>query len=311
MSKKPFVSIIVLTWNGIKDTLLVLQDIAKLDTKGLKAETLVVDNGSTDETVKTLENYRLPNMDFRLIKTGENLGFAGGNNVGIKNALRRGADFVILLNNDVILKNNLLTALVKIAQKDPRIGLISPKMYFAKGFEFHKNRYKEEDKGKVIWYAGGVIDWENIYSSHRGVDEVDKGQYDKQVETDFANGACVLIRKEVFRKVGYLDDGFFLYWEDADFSEKAKRLGFKVVYTPRTCLWHKVSSSAGGSGSPSNDYFLVRNRFIFGMRYASFRTKIALVRDSLRLLFIGRPWQKKGARDGLLGRMGKASWAKK
>ena len=298
----------ILTWNGLKDTLLVLKDVGELSSDGIDYETIVVDNGSSDGTQEALKGYKLPNMKFKFVETGRNLGFAGGNNVGIKKALREGADLVLLLNNDVILKKNLITQLTKDALSDPKIGVVSPKMYFAKGFEFHKNRYKKDQKGKVIWYAGGDIDWDNVYSSHHGVDEVDRGQYEKIDDTDFANGACALIKKEVFKKVGYLDEKFFLYWEDADFSQRARLAGFRIIYTPKTHLWHKVSVATGGSGSPSNDYFLIRNRLIFGFRYARAWTKLALIRDSFRILMKGRSWQKKGILDFYLGRWGKGRW---
>lgn len=307
MSRLPKVSIIVLTWNAIDLTLEVLKDIGKLKTKGLLAETIVVDNGSIDETQEKLRGYKLPNMPLKLIKSRENLGFAGGNNLGIKDALKRGADYVLLMNNDVIISRNLVIQLIKVAENDNKIGLLAPKMYFAKGYEFHKKRYSEKDLGKVIWYAGGKIDWDNIYSSHRGVDEVDKGQYDKQEETDVVNGACALIRAKVIKDIGYLDEKLFLYWEDADLSERARRAGWRVVYTPETYLWHKVAQ-ASGIGSDLNDYFLTRNRMIFGMRYARLRTKLALIRESFKLLINGRKWQKIGTRDFYLGRSGKGSW---
>ncbi|MBI2066326.1 glycosyltransferase family 2 protein, partial [Candidatus Woesebacteria bacterium] len=288
------VSVVILTWNGLKDTLLVLKDVGGLSSDGIDCETIVVDNGSSDGTQQALKGYKLPNMKFKFVETGRNLGFAGGNNIGIKRALKGGADLVLLLNNDVILKENLIVQLVKDALRDPKVGIVSPKMYFAKGFEFHKDRYKKDQKGKIIWYAGGDTDWDNVYSSHRGVDEVDRGQFEKTSDTDFANGACALIKKEVFKKVGYLDEKFFLYWEDADFSQRARLAGFRIIYTPKTHLWHKVSVATGGSGSPSNDYFLIRNRLIFGFRYARAWTKLALIRDSFRILMKGRSWQKKG-----------------
>ena len=304
------VSIIVLTWNALELTLTQLEDIGKLDTKNLKAETIVVDNGSTDDTVKVLRKYKLPNMPFKLIENSDNLGFATGNNTGIRDAFGRKINYFLLLNNDLILPKDFLVKLVKVAQKNKKIGLLSPKMYFAKGYEYHKDRYKKSDLGKVFWYAGGEIDWDNIYSSHRGVDEVDKGQYDKQEETDVANGASLLIRRKVVEDIGYLTDKMFLYWEDADYSERARRAGWKVVYTPATYLWHKVSQ-ASGIGSKLNDYFLTRNRLLFGLRYAKPRTKMALLKESAKLLFKGREWQKIGTRDFYLGRFGKGSWGKK
>ena len=310
MNKSPKVSIIILTWNSIGLTLEVLKDISKLDTKGISIETIVVDNGSTDKTQEKLRGYKLPNMPFKLIRNKENLGFAEGNNIGMRDALKRGADYVLLMNNDVIVPRNLVVQLIKVAENDNKIGLLAPKMYFAKGYEFHKERYSNKDLGKVIWYAGGMIDWDNIYSSHKGVDEVDKGQYDKQEETDVVNGACALIRKEVIEDIGYLDKKLFLYWEDADYSQRARKKGWKVVYAPKTHLWHKVAQ-ASGIGSDLNDYFLTRNRMIFGMRYARLRTKLALIRESFKLLVSGRKWQKIGTRDFYLGRFGKGSWGEK
>jgi GT2 family glycosyltransferase len=308
MNKSPKVSIVILTY-GLKLVLELLKDINKLETKGLNAETIVVDNGSTDKTQEKLRGYKLQNMPFKLIRNKENLGFAEGNNVGMREATKRGADYVLLLNNDVILPKNLLVQLIKVAKDDKKIGLLAPKMYFAKGYEFHKERYSNKDLGKVIWYAGGMIDWDNIYSSHKGVDEVDKGQYDKQEETDIVNGACALIRKEVIEDIGYLDKKIFLYWEDADYSQRARKKGWKIVYTPETHLWHKVAQ-ASGIGSGLNDYFLTRNRMIFGMRYARLRTKLALIRESFKLLVSGRKWQKIGTRDFYLRRFGKGSWGK-
>ena len=306
----PKLSIVILNWNGLKDTLQVLKDLSKVKTVGFKGEVVVVDNGSTDGSQDKLPKYKLPNMSCRFIETGANLGFAGGNNVGMKDAARRGADYVLLLNNDVILPKDIFTKLIKVAEGDRRIGLLSPKMYFAKGYEFHKGRYKKSEPGKVFWYAGGTIDRDNIYTSHRGVDEVDRGQYDKQEETDVANGACVLIRKKVVKDIGYLREKYFMYWEDADFSERAKRAGWKVVYTPATHLWHKVAQSSG-IGSNLNDYFLTRNRLDFGMRYAKAWTKLALIKESAYLLLKGREWQKIGTRDYYLGIFGKGSWGKK
>jgi GT2 family glycosyltransferase len=305
------VSIIILTTDALAMTKEQLQDVARLRTEGISAECLVVDNGSVDGTEAGISDYRLKNMDYRFIESGANLGFAGGNNVGIKDVISRGFDYVILMNNDLILPRDLVVKLVNYMQKNPSVGLASPKMYFAPGYEFHKERYKKSELGKVLWYAGGLIDWKNIYSSHRGVDEIDHGQYDDSCETDFANGSCMIIRSEVIRKVGHLDESLFLYWEDADFSQRLKKSGYKVMYFPGTYLWHKVSVSTGGSGSPSNDYFLIRNRFYFAMRYAGLRARFAVLRDTFRLLLVGRTWQKKGALDALSGVKGTGVWKKR
>ncbi len=308
MAKEPSVALIILTTNALAMTKEQLLDVAKLDTKHIQCECIVVDNGSPDGTEDELKNYKLPNMDYKFIQSGANLGFAGGNNVGIKDALNRKFDYILLLNNDLILPHDMVLRLVGYMEKNKEVGIACPKMYFAKGYEFHKDRYKESEKGRVIWYAGGLVDRNNVYTVHRGVDEVDRGQYDQVQETDVANGAAVIVRREVFEKIGLLDASFFLYWEDADFSERARRLGFKVVYFPETWMWHKVSASTGGSGSPTNDYFLTRNRFFYAMRYSSLRTKFAVLRDTVKLILIGRTWQKWGAIDAILGRHGMGQW---
>jgi len=304
------VVLIILNWNAREMTQKQLENVAELDVKGLQAECLVIDNDSTDDSLEKLSIYQLPNMDYKFIETNENLGYAGGNNFGLRHSLKNNFDYTILLNNDVVLPKDLLVKLIEVAENDRKIGILAPKMYFAKGYEFHKERYKEEDLGKVIWYAGGFIDWNNVYSDHRGVDEVDTGQYDKEIEVDAANGACLLIRNKVIADIGFLRDKYFMYWEDADYCFRAKKAGWKVVYTPQTCLWHKVSSSSA-IGSNLNDYFLTRNRLDFGLRYAPLKTKIALIKESIRFLVGGRHWQKIGVRDYYIGRWGKGSWGKK
>ena len=151
------------------------------------------------------------------------------------------------------------------------------------------------------------MDWDNIYGSNHGVDEVDKGQFEKTRETDFATGACMLLRSEALKDIGLFDEKYFMYLEDADLSEKLKKKGWEVLYTSKTEIWHKVAQSSG-IGSDLNDYFITRNRLLFGMRYAKCRTKLALVRESFKLLLTGRRWQKTGVRDFYLGRFRKGSW---
>ncbi|MEK7168641.1 MAG: glycosyltransferase family 2 protein [Patescibacteria group bacterium] len=308
--KKTKVAIVVLTINSLKMVKEELSNILHLDTKDLEVLCVVVDNGSTDGTEKELKNYTLNSIKYKYIQTGKNLGFAGGNNIGIKYALGNGSDYILILNDDMILPNNLLTKLVGFLDNNPKVGIVSPQIYFAKGHEFHKGRYLNKELGKVIWYAGGKIDWDNIYTSHIGVDEVDKGQFNKITKTELASGSCMLVRRNVFEKIGYLDEGLFLYWEDADLSQRAKKAGFEIYYNPVISVWHKVSSSAGGSGSKSNDYFLIRNRYYFAMKYASLRTKFAVLRDTIKLMLLGRDWQKLGAKDALMGKEGAGPWVK-
>lgn len=295
---KTKVSIIILTINSRDMLLSMLANISKLQTSNLEATCIVVDNGSTDGTKEATANYKLPNMKYKFIETGKNLGFSGGNNVGIKESLKNKSDYTVVINDDVVLENDFLLKMVSLMKSDPKIGVASPKIYFTK------------DSKEVIWYAGGNIDWNNIYTSHRGVDERDKGQYNKTITTDLANGACMIINNKVFNKTGLLDDGFYLYWEDADFSQKVKRNGYSVIYHPKVKIWHKVSASSGGIGNKSNDYFLVRNRLSFAFRYARPRAKFAVLRDTMRLALFGYGWQKLGAFHALIGKKGAGPWVK-
>ena len=297
----PTIFIIILNWNGKKNTLQCLESIKHLQTWDLELKTIVVDNGSEEE-------LRIENSELRMIKlirNKENLGFAGGNNVGIKYALENGADYILILNNDTLVDSSLVEELLEVAAQGEHIGIVAPKIYFVKGYEFHKDRYKEPEREKVFWYAGGIMDWANVIGKHRGVDEVDWGQYDTVEETDFASGCCMFIRREVIEKIGMFDEKYFLYYEDSDLCEKTKRAGFKIMYAPKAFLWHKNAGSVGGSGSMLQDYYITRNRMRFGMRYASFRAKIALIRESINLLFKGRQWQRLGVLDFYRQRFGK------
>lgn len=283
-------------------TLDCLKSLEKIKCEDFSLEIIVVDNGSNDDSVEKIKEGKI-----HLIENQKNLGFAEGNNVGIKYALENGADFVCLLNNDTRVDPDFLTELIKTAQSDEKIGLVGGKIYFEKGFEFHKARYKPEEEGKVMWYAGGLIDWSNVYTTHRGIDEVDCGQYDKLGETDYVNGCLALIKKEVFEKTGLFDKRYFLYFEDADLSVRAKNAGFKLFYCPSSKIWH-LNSGSSGSGSGLHDYFTTRNRMIFGMKFAPFRSKVALVKESFKLITKGRPWQKVGIKDFYLKKFRQGSW---
>lgn len=236
-----------------------------------------------------------------------NLGFTGGNNQGIRQALKWGADAVWLLNDDVKVEKNALLELTKTID-DQGVGVSVPKIYFYPGFEFHKGRYSKKELGKVIWYAGGKVDWDNVIGVHFGVDEVDSGQIDRKDEVEFATGCSMMINRRALEKVGLLDEKYFMYLEDLDYSVRIKRAGFKIRYQPRAIIWHKNAQSSG-VGSGLNDYFFTRNRLLFGMTYAPVRTKFALIRESGRLALEGRKWQRQGVVDFYLRKFGQGSWS--
>jgi GT2 family glycosyltransferase len=294
----------LISFNNSKDTLECLDSLEKVKTEGFELIVVVVDNASKGvfQTEKKFNNFVL-----KIIRSEKNLGFSGGQNLGIKWGLENGIDYFVVLNNDVYLDENFLKELLESFEAEKKCGLVSPKIYFAKGYEFHKDRYLESELGKVIWYAGGKMDWENVLASHRGVDEVDNGQYASLETTDFASGCCVMIKRNVLKTIGLFDEKYFLYYEDNDLSQRARAKGFEIFYQPKAILWHKNAGSTGGSGSLLQDYYITRNRLLFGFKYAKFKTKLALIKESIKFIFSGRKAQRKGVEDFYLMRFGKGS----
>ena len=301
------VFIIILNWNGAEDTLNCLKSLEKLKKDKYSLTTVVVDNASSDDSVTKLRKYMKVRDGHTLIINKSNLGYAGGMNSGLTYSLKKRANYVMCINNDTIVDKYLIEKMIVSTGKKKNIGIICPKIYFAKGYEFHKKRYKKSELGKVIWYAGGEIDWDNIYGSNRGVDEVDEGQFEKEEETDFATGNCMLINVKALKDIGFFNEKYFLYLEDMELSIRMKNAGWKILYSPKGYLWHKVAQSSG-IGSDLNDYYTTRNRMLFGYTYASTRTKLALFRESIKLLISGREWQRTGIKDFYLRKFGKGSW---
>ncbi len=294
------VFIIVVNWNGKADTLNCLSSLADMDNARNNVATVVVDNASTDDSVASIRK-NFPSVT--VLESPVNEGFTGGNNRGMRYAVSKGADFVWLLNNDTKVDKDALKGLLD-AFDDSAVGLAGSKIYFAPGYEFHHDRYSKKDRGRVIWYAGGLVDWANMYASHRGVDEVDTGQFERQEDTDFITGCSLMIRKDVVSRIGYLDDRFFLYLEDLDYSLRAKKAGFRCVYAPSSIVWHINAGSTGKPGHGLHQYYLTRNRLLIGMRYAPLRTKIALLREAVRFVFSSSPVLRRAVFDFITGRFG-------
>lgn len=298
------IAIVILNWNGKDNSIECLRSIEKLSLKCLSSHekgsiyVVFVDNNSTDGSVEEIQNYGFNVQNLKIIKNSKNLGFAGGNNVGIKYALGIGAEYIWILNNDTVLHPNALDALIH-ASTVPSSGIIGSKIYFEKGYEFHRARYSRNERGCILWYAGGIIDWDNMYASHRGVDEVDSGQYDKREETAFVTGCSMMVKKDVFTRCGLLDEKYFLYLEDADFCLRAQKRGFKLLYEPDSVLWHKNAGSTGRPGHQLHEYYFTRNRIRFGFKYAPFRTKLALLKEALTCLVSSSKIRKKAVFDAL------------
>lgn len=295
------IGIVTVNYNSERETLDLLKSLERIDKKNIDLKIFIVDNASKKPFLLMKDNIEITRSEI-------NTGFAGGYNIGIRKALADGSDYVLIINNDTKVYSDMIIKLVKSIEKYPDAGAAIPKIYFAKGHEYHKTKYKANELGRVIWYAGGYTDWKNVKSIHRGVDEVDRGQYDQEEPVEFATGCCILFKKETLEKAGMFDERYFLYYEDADLSERMKRAGYKIYYVPGACLIHVNAASSGGPGNTLHDYFLTRNQMLFGMTYASFRTKIALIRQAIRLFLSGRQFQKKGIKDYFLRNFGKGSY---
>lgn len=206
-----------------------------------------------------------------------NNGYAYGINQGTKYFIESGLDKFCAINNDIFFDKNFSVEAYRGFEKADIFG---GKIYYAPGYEFHK-KYQEKEIGKIIWYAGGINDWKNVYTSHRGVDEVDNKQYEKFEETDFITGCMLFFNKKVVDNVGFWNEKYFLYFEDSDFCERAKNSGFKLFYNPKVIIWHKNAQSTGGSGSSLHQKYQRKNRLTFGLKYAPLRTKIHLIKNYL------------------------------
>ena len=296
------IATLILNFNDLNNTLECLKSLKDIKTIGFDHQIFLVDYGKQNQTSKFKATF--PSLN--LYRQEANLGFSAANNFLIKKAFNWGADYILLLNNDTLVSPNFIKTLYKYLDSHPQVAAVSPKIYFAKGFEFHKNKYDDKDLGKVIWYAGGKIDWQNLYCSHLGVDQVDQAQFDQIYSTDFFSGCCALINVPALNHVGLFDPKYFLYWEDVDLSYRLKKAGYNISYCGKTHIWHKNAGSSS-VGSDLQTYFLNRNRLYFGLKYARPKTKLALLKQSLSLLK-GTKWQKQATLDFYFAKMGIGSW---
>lgn len=228
--KKPKVFIIILNYNGESTLGRCLESVYKLNYDNY--EVVVVDNNSTDGS---FDKMRPLYAKFNFIKNSQNLGFAAGNNVAIKWSLEKMADYVLLLNNDALIEKNSLALMVQAAQAKAQVGIVSPIIY--------------KGESKKIWFAGGKINWFKMRAEHL----VGRGK------TQYITGCAMLIKKEVFKKIGLLDENFFLYYEDVDFSYRAQKKGFGLEIVSGAKVFHFEKSEE----SLNKIYYLV----ISGVRF--------------------------------------------
>jgi hypothetical protein len=292
----PQVSIIILNWNGWEDTIECLESLYRINYPNYNV--ILIDNDSKDESIekikeycngklevnskffkyssenKPIEVFEISEKDARnneflkkeeflklkndkkllLIKNENNHGFAGGNNVGMKFAIEcLNSDYVLLLNNDTVVDENFLNEMVNVSEKDEKIGIVGSKIYY----------YDYNGRDDVIWgLGGGGVDLKTGKTWHYDYKKEDIGNFSKDVECGYITGCSMLIKNEVLKKLNGFDEDYFCYYEDTDFSVRAKKLGYKLMCASNSKLWHKVSASSG-EFSPFSVYIGTRNNLWF------------------------------------------------
>lgn len=248
------IAAVIVNWNGLRLLDACLEAVfAQTAPPGL---VLVVDNGSTDASVEHLRR-RWPAV--RVVALDRNLGVAAGNNAGIRAALDAGAGAVLLLNNDAAMRPTALAALdAALAAAGDGAWAAAPKILY------------RSDPGR-IWSAGGAFEWWRGISRDRGTDEPDRGQYDQPSDIDYANTCCLLVRAEAFDRIGLMDEAYFMYYDDSDFSARIRSAGARIRYVPEALVLHDVQATARvAAAAPTSFalYYTTRNRARFIERNA-------------------------------------------
>lgn len=248
MSKKVF--IILLNYNGVNDTLECVKSLEAINYNNY--EIVIVDNCSTDNSFSILKE-KFANKH-HVISSGRNGGFAFGNNIGISYALKKGADYVLLINNDTIVEANFLDELVNTMESNEYYGITTGLIL---------NYYNKN----LVWYAGGEINWNRFYGYHCYENEdIDKlNLYEREVT--FATGCLMLIRREVIDRLGGLPEEYFMYYEDVDYCANIQENRYKICFNPKSVIYHKISASSGETESPFAIEWNSRNRIRFINKY--------------------------------------------
>ena len=242
---EPRVGIVLVNWNGREVTLACLRSLRAVSYGN--AFTVVVDNASADGSVEAI---RAAHPDVTVLPQRTNLLFAGGSNEGMRHALAQGADLLLLLNNDTEVAPDFLGYLVERLQHEPGAGAVAPKILY-------------HARPDTLWFAGGEISFWSGTMRHTGIRERDDGRHDRPHDIDYATGCAVLVTRGAVERVGMLDTGYRMYTEDADWSLRIRRAGFRVLYEPRSRVWHKVSVSTGGNLSA----YKLKHKFLGNLRF--------------------------------------------
>lgn len=262
-TRHPLVGIVILNWNRSDDTIACVASLRRMAYENYRV--VVVDNGSKDDSVVKL---RAAYPDLDLIENGQNLGFAGGNNVGIARMLAAGCDYVMLLNDDAEVAEDTISKLVEVAESDPRIGFVGPTICYY-------------DQPRVMWFAGGQITSHGEPSHLGDLQELPApGQPPRDM--DYVTGCAILARRELIERIGPLDPRFFIYFEETEWCTRGRQNGYRVVYVPDAVMWHKITPTAR-IYSHRYLYLMTRNRLLYlHLTGAGLAAKLGAAVDTLR-----------------------------
>jgi len=261
----PKVSIIILNWNALDDTLHCLESLKKITYPDY--DVIMVDNGSKGNDAEVLRDKFKDYI--HIIENERNYGFAEGCNIGMRYALRNSApDYILLLNYDTTVAPDFLAEMVKIAESDPLIGIAGPKIYFS-------------DDPNKIQSVGIQIDLRSGQSFPVGLNKIDIGQFDEIREVDWVYGCALLIKRTTIEDIGLLDSAYFAYVEEVDWCIRCKKSGYKVVFIPKARIWHK-GHFAPDELSGLALYYMTRNQFLFMWKHAG---KLRFIYFFMRFLY--------------------------
>ena len=287
-SSLPHITIVILNWNRKADTLECLDSIKRLTYPSFSV--ILVDNGSTDGSPDAIEHWSDGEIPVTLIRNEKNLGFVGGSNQGMRHALATDTDYVFLLNNDTVVKPDVLNILVQVAERSEEIGMVGPKIYqYGKG-----NILDSAGTRTIPWLAQGFL---------IGHGEEDHGQYDYPADLPYVTGTALLVKRAVLEQVGMMDEDYFCYFDDFDWGMKAREAGYKLYLEPKAVIHHKGSQTAGLNG-PFYMRHMIRSRILFARKHVplllflfAFLPYLFLYRylRPLAILVIRRRWVHLGA----------------
>lgn len=244
----PLVSVISVNYNQAQITIETIESLKKVTYPNI--EIIIVDNASHENPDCIKEKFN----EIIFIKSDKNLGFAGGNNLGIKEA---SGEYILLLNSDTEVEKDFMQPLVSLLQSNPEIGIVSPKLVYY--FSENKNLIQFAGSNKINLYTGR--------GSTIGFKTIDNGNFNNVTETHFAHGAAMMLPMRVIREVGLMPEIYFLYYEEHDWAQLVKRKGYKIYYNGKSTVYHKESMSVG-KDNPNKVYYMNRSRIIYGRRNA-------------------------------------------